>query len=55
MENEIREIEVEEMNRGETLGLLEALKIITEQAADKDEIIRAINRIQDKIKEPTPR
>ena len=45
--------EVETMTNGETLGLLEAIKIITERADDKTEVIEAIERIQGKIKEPT--
>ena len=45
--------EVDEMTNGETLGLLEAIKIITERADDKSEVIEAIERIQGKIKEPT--
>lgn len=45
--------EVKTMTNGETLGLLEAIKIITERANDKAEVIEAIERIQGKIKEPT--
>ena len=45
--------EVDSMTRDETIALLEALKIITEKADNKLEVIEAIERIQDKIKEPT--
>lgn len=53
MEHNDRTNEVEAMTNGETLGLLEAIKIITERADDKSEVIEAIERIQGKIKEPT--
>ena len=43
--------EVKAMTNGETLGLLEAIKIITERADSKAEVIEAIERIQGKIKE----
>lgn len=46
--------EVETMTNGETLALLEAVKIIIERADTKEEEIEAINRIQDKLKGPTP-
>lgn len=49
------ENEVETMTNGETLALLEAVKIIIERADTKEEEIEAINRIQSKIKEPTSR
>ena len=49
------ENEAETMTNGETLALLEALKIIIERAETKEEEIEAINRIQSKIKEPTSR
>lgn len=54
MEHNDKMNEVETMTNGETLGLLEAIKIITERANDKAEVIEAIERIQGKIKEPTP-
>ena len=34
--------------------LLEALEIIAKKADTKEEVIEAIKRIQDQIKEPTP-
>lgn len=43
------------MSNAETLGLLEAIKIITERAETTKEVIEAIERIQDKIKEPNAR
>lgn len=46
--------EVTSMTNKQTLGLLEALKIITEKADAMEEVIEAIERIQDKMKEPTP-
>lgn len=49
------ENEAETMTNGETLALLEAVKIIIERADTKEEEIEAINRIQSKIKEPTSR
>lgn len=54
MEHNDKMNEVETMTNGETQGLLEAIKIITERANDKAEVIEAIERIQGKIKEPTP-
>lgn len=45
--------EVETMTNGEANGLLEAIKIIAERADDTSEVVRAIERIQSKIKEPT--
>ena len=53
MEHIDRTNEVKDMTNGETLGLLEAIKIITERADSKEEVIEAIERIQGKIKEPT--
>ena len=47
--------EVDVMSNAETLGLLKALKIITERAETTKEVIEAIERIQDKIKEPNAR
>ena len=47
--------EVETMTNGEANGLLEAIKIIAERADDTAEVVRAIERIQSKIKEPTSR
>lgn len=46
--------EVKNMTNRQTDGLLEALKIITEKADSKEEVIEAIERIQNKMKEPTP-
>ena len=46
--------EVLNMTNRQTDGLLEALKIITEKADSKEEVIKAIERIQNKMKEPTP-
>lgn len=53
MENIDKAKEVEGMTNGEAAGLLEAIKIITERAEKKEEVIEAIERIQGKIKEPT--
>ena len=51
--------EEEPMNSAEAVlrafeGTLEAIKIITERANNKEEVIEAIERIQGKIKEATP-
>ena len=46
--------EVQNMTNRQTEGLLEALKIIAEKATDTKEVIEAIERIQNKMKEPTP-
>ncbi len=42
----------EAMTNLQTVALLEAIKIITENAKSKEEVIEALTRIQDKIKEP---
>ena len=47
--------EVDAMSNAETLGLLKAIKIITERAETTREVIEAVERIQDKIKEPNAR
>ena len=54
MKHNDRNKEVENMTNKQTLGLLEAIKIIAELASTTDEVIQAIDRIQGKIKEPTP-
>lgn len=46
--------EVMNMTNRQMDGLLEALKIIAEKADSKEEVIEAIERIQSKMKEPTP-
>lgn len=46
--------EVKNMTNRQTDGLLEALKIIAEKADSTEEVIEAIERIQNKMKEPTP-
>ena len=50
--------EVKNMTNKQLDGLLEAVKIITEKAKNKEEVIEAIELIQDlmreKEKEPTP-
>lgn len=46
--------EVMNMTNRQAAGLLEALKIIAEKADTTEEVIEAIERIQDKMKEPTP-
>ena len=54
MKQDERKNEELNMTNQQTAGLLEALKIIAEKADSIDEVIEAIERIQDKIKEPTP-
>ena len=46
--------EVKNMTNKQMDGFLEALKIIAEKADSKEEVIEAIERIQNKMKEPTP-
>lgn len=52
MEHNDQTKEVESMTNGETVGLLEAIKIIAEKAESTEEVIEAVERIQGKIKEP---
>ena len=40
------------MTNRQAVGLLEAIKIIAEQSKTTDEVIAAINRIQERISEP---
>ena len=54
MKHDDRKREVKSMTNKQTTGLLEAIKIIAEKAQTKEEVIEAIERIQDKMKEPTP-
>ena len=54
MEHNDRMNEVKNMTNRQAAGLLEAIKIIAEKAKSTEEVIEAIDRIQDKIKEPTP-
>lgn len=54
MKHNDRTNEVTNMTNRQAAGLLEALKIIAEKADTKEEVIEAIKRIQDKMKEPTP-
>ena len=54
MKHDDRMNEVTNMTNRQAAGLLEALKIIAEKAETKEEVIEAIGRIQDKMKEPTP-
>ena len=58
MKHDDRQNEVKNMTNKQLDGFLEAVKIITEKAKTKEEVIEAIERIQDKMKdkekEPTP-
>ena len=54
MKQDDKQNEVREMTNRQAAGLLEALKIIAEKATTTNEVIEAIERIQDKMKEPTP-
>lgn len=54
MKHNDRKHEVKNMTNKQAAGLLEAIKIIAEKATTKEEVIEAIDRIQDKMKEPTP-
>lgn len=52
--NDKKHDEVKNMTNKQVNGLLEAIKIIAEMAETPEVVIKAIDRIQDKIKEPTP-
>ena len=50
MENIDKNKELFEMSEEQTVGLLEAIKIIAEKADTTEEIVEAIKRIQGEIK-----
>jgi hypothetical protein len=54
MKHNDKKHEVHDMTNKQTDGFLEAIKIIAEKSETKEEVIEAIKRIQDKMKEPTP-